>query len=257
MARLWTGFDDRPTRGNVAHYTGDTTDNTIDPSKINPTWRDVLPKMDLFDGFIGDTYPICADSPSQRFLRKGARYMYLAQTAVSRLQGLAGTVTLSASGSALRALLCDISGGSCRFPSDVVLSSNLACHGIECDVDTMPIVQIIDTAANVTVYYEYVPPACVHMQMYANATQIKGPGDKVMCADPNTAAAGTACDSSGTAANVIGEPECLYPLERVTLATAHARCSNVSKYLNLRHRHVDVDAFCLYNPGTENFNHHR
>ena len=72
-ARLWTGFALRASRGNLEHYTGDNHENMVDPMKIVPTKRDAFPKMDLYDGHIGDGYPLCVELPPRAFLRKGAR----------------------------------------------------------------------------------------------------------------------------------------------------------------------------------------
>ena len=70
FSRIWTGFDYQPLRGNI-EFRGI---NEIDPMLIKPSWRDEFPKMNLFDGYIGDAYPLCKDIPLQSFLRKGAHY---------------------------------------------------------------------------------------------------------------------------------------------------------------------------------------
>ena len=58
-----TGFDLQPPRGNIEHYSGDTSDNLIDPMQIKPAWRDPFPKMDLYSNYIGDGYPACNELP--------------------------------------------------------------------------------------------------------------------------------------------------------------------------------------------------
>ena len=63
FARAWTGFDRQAFRGNIEAVKGYTGGNWIDPMSIDADWRDVFPKMDLRDGFIGDRYPLCADAP--------------------------------------------------------------------------------------------------------------------------------------------------------------------------------------------------
>lgn len=244
MARVWTGFDERPIRGNIAAYSGDRANNIIDPLQINAAWRDVLPKMDLLDNFLGDQYPLCSDLPARRFLRTGARYMYLGPQSWRS----SGFITPTSTSSSLYTLLCDANGGLCRFPSNVVLASNLACHGSECAVDTVDLVQVVDATANVTVYYRHTAAACVHMQLFENPRAIKGPNDRVMCVDPTVPLAGTACCSSATDYNCVASPECEYAEERVTFATASMRCANVSKSLPLRHKHVSQETTCLYAP---------
>ena len=79
FARAWTGFDRQATRGNVEAVWGYSTSNWIDPMTLNEDWRDVFPKTDLRDDFIGDRYPLCVERPSRAFLRKGATWRYLGQ----------------------------------------------------------------------------------------------------------------------------------------------------------------------------------
>jgi hypothetical protein len=216
--------------------------------RINAEWRDVFPKLDLHDGYIGDTVPTCVDLPARRFLRKGAHYEYLGQTPTPRHQGGGhGTVTIAA-GSALHPLLCGAPASSpCQFPREVILASNLACHGIECSVDTIRVVAVADTyGTNTTMYYEYVPPPCVSLQFYTNATQIKGPWDRVMCADPLATAAGTACCDAADTSNLKALPLCSYRKEKVTLATAMRRCAAASKFVCERHNCAQPDQFCAY-----------
>jgi hypothetical protein len=58
----------------------------IDPMQINPNWRDVFPKMDLNDGFIGDAYPLCSDLPENQCLKKGAKYILLCSLSLPEYQ---------------------------------------------------------------------------------------------------------------------------------------------------------------------------
>ena len=51
--------------------------NSVDPMRINATFRDELPKMDLHRGHIGDQLPLCIDLPPRSFLLRGARWRYL------------------------------------------------------------------------------------------------------------------------------------------------------------------------------------
>eukprot|EP01052_Picozoa_sp_SAG31_P025754 SAG31_NODE_2279_length_6027_cov_1.242072_2_plen_1312_part_00 len=256
MARLWTGFDLQAPRGNIAHYTGDRSKNLIDPLKVNPEWRDVLPKTDLYDGYIGDYYPLCEDLPDRMFLRKGSRYMYLAERPVSRLQGDNGIIAPNATDSDLHAVLCKRNSGTghCEFPSEVVLQTNIACAGLECFFDTVRVVQITDAVANRTVFFEYVPLACVSMQFYDNATQIKGQYDRVMCANPLVDAAGSACCVSATSTNSVAQPTCRYHKEKVTFDTAFGRCADLGMHVCDRFDKVDRDETCEYGNEGSNAN---
>ena len=73
FSRTWTGFDLQPPRGNLEHFSGDDSDNVVDPMQIKPSWRDAFPKMDLHDNYVGDGYPLCAELPPRAFLRAGGR----------------------------------------------------------------------------------------------------------------------------------------------------------------------------------------
>ena len=77
FSRTWTGFDLQPPRGNLEHFSGDDSDNVVDPMQIKPSWRDAFPKMDLHDNYVGDGYPLCSEMPRRAFLRVGARYRFL------------------------------------------------------------------------------------------------------------------------------------------------------------------------------------
>ena len=89
FAKCWTGFDLRKTRGNIEHE-GHGGGNRVDPMQIKgngaDTKRDLFPKMDLHDGYLGDATPLCADLPRQHFLSKGARWSYLGHSASARQQ---------------------------------------------------------------------------------------------------------------------------------------------------------------------------
>ena len=85
------------------------------------------------------------------------------------------------------------------------------------------------------VYYEYVRPACVEMEFFEDARTIAGSrfGKKanngetnhLMCANPKSyAAAPMCCDKTDQRTNRLGASECVYESERVSFATAEARC---------------------------------
>ena len=97
--------------------------NWIDPMAIEADWRDVFPKMDLRDGFIGDRYPLCADAPPRAFLRAGATWRYLGQNPLPDLASDPSSfATLRTKrfapdprSSALHAALCNATNATCRF----------------------------------------------------------------------------------------------------------------------------------------------
>ena len=238
FARAWTGFTRQPFRGNIEASDGAASPNFIDPSRIRATWRDVFPKMNLWSGYLGDGYPICAELPARNFLRAGATYQYLGRTSKPRLHigwediaplppsALAGAdiLTLDATASNLGAALCGgvDSEGACAFPGEVTLEQHLTCHGQECDVDTVRVVGLHDAVANTTTFYEYARPACVSLSFFPNGTEVRD-GWKRLCLDPTTVSAGSTCCTSGSN-NPSGQ--CTYVEERVTATTARERCTD-------------------------------
>lgn len=158
FARAWTGFANVPYRGNLEAPNGDGSSNYVDPMQIrsqgNQPYRDAYPKTDLYDGYIGDQYPICADLPNREYLRKGARYSYLGHSPLPKKQDdgpimlddpqLNPRLAPDPTKSALYQRLCHAIGVSstCTFPSEIVLSDDLPCDGMECLVDTAIVVKI-------------------------------------------------------------------------------------------------------------------
>lgn len=55
----------------------------------------------------------------------------------------------------------------CDFQSVVVLDENLACHGRECNVDTVRVVEVAPG-----VFYEYKHLACVNMPFYPDPAKV-------------------------------------------------------------------------------------
>jgi hypothetical protein len=151
-------------RGNIEEQ--EEYKNSIDPMRIQIEWRDRYPKMGLDGQYVGDQYMICADVPSQMFLRKGAKYRLLGNEKESQLQhphrDSQGNVLFHVlnSTSKLAAQLCQDSDGSCQFPSLVELDQTLNCDGIECLQD---IVQVLYVHG---VYYEYIKPACINFPFF-------------------------------------------------------------------------------------------
>lgn len=242
FARAWTGF---------VMDTGNLRTNSIagasyiDPMKISPAHRDASPKMDLFDGFIGDGFPACTDLPSDMFLRKGTRYKFLGGTLTgSDAKGQVHVVALSLDdpASALYQELCASSGGdpalSCTFPDEVILSDNLQCHGGECAIDMALFVKVTD--AGTVGYYQFVPPACVHFPFFSVGALVKygTPWHNDMsCSDAKALAAAPVCCNSvdipdgDPPTGVIGDAKCEYSQERVSYQTAVERCAALGKGL--------------------------
>ena len=84
FARTWTGFVSRDLRGNLENKRISYS-NQVDPLLINPERRDAFPKMNLYGGFLGDTYPLCNDLMPRAFLRAGAKFRYLGRRGVPDL----------------------------------------------------------------------------------------------------------------------------------------------------------------------------
>jgi len=242
MARAWTGFDRRLPRENIesASYASRGSyvarDNNIDPLQIKPEWRDPFPKMDLYDGYIGDGYPLCSDVPANVFLLRGAKFSYLGTTPISQQQTdpswysakVDDILELNSTSSALYKRLCNASSsGVCNFASVLVLDDDLTCDGLECLIDTVRVVKIDNVGE--TVFYEYVQPACVQLAFLDGKLASRFEDSSVYCLEPSTvSAAATCCPSNNSGALPISA--CTYIGERVTFRTAATRCSSIPGY---------------------------
>lgn len=175
FARVWTGFTRQSFRGNLEARNGDSSSNNVDPMQISRTKRDLFPKMNLYDGYLGDGLPLCQDLPDRAYLRKGARYNFLGSSFQPRdhLHNTwfddrgPQTYELDSRFSMLWKTLCaadeqvdydTTATGGCTFPSEVVLDRNLGCHKEECDIDALRVVYVnygsVADGTNGTVYYE-------------------------------------------------------------------------------------------------------
>ena len=164
---------------------------------LRPDYRDIFPKLDLHGGYIGDGYPLCSSLPARLFLRPGARYTYLGPTLTTDMtrsfEG-EGLPLLDASSSLFSELCWGNSGGvgRCTLRSEVTLTAELACSGVECEVDltTVRLLKLVN--GNRTAFFEWLRPACVEMAVYSDAKRISmsNDEDRDMCADPRTPAAG-------------------------------------------------------------------
>ena len=238
FSRAWTGFDLQAPRGNLEHYFGDTSENMVDPMQLKPTWRDAFPKMDLHDRYLGDGHPLCAELPPRSFLRVGARYRYLGYNPVRATSADSGSSLEYQQGlypwtpghlaldpaSALWPKLCAPDGnGGCTFVSEVTLEQNLPCHGVECGLETISLLNV--TVGGNTGYYEYVRVSCVELAFFEGgrlAATGRGAGSRsVFCLNPHEAAAGAACcPPKGNA-----QGECAFFGETMTFDQAETRCA--------------------------------
>jgi len=233
FARAWTAFDFQSARGNIEMY--ENSENLIDPMQIIPDWRDVFPKINLSNGYIGDAYPLCVDMPNQFFLRKGARYRLLGSSTMLELQSneppninapmKSFPLTIR---SKLYTKLCNPKrkeGSECRLQSEVILDENIDCDGLECEVDTLRLVKVTDT-----VYFEYVDPPCVRLAVYEDAKKVSNSKNtEVMCADPKAIAASEACCMANN--NISNARNCNYVGERLSFDLAIDKCNSIGQSL--------------------------
>lgn len=263
FSRAWTGFQRHDPRGNYEDDNTSGSRNRLDPMYIDGRWRDRFAKSDLTGGYIGDTYPLCVDVPGKMFLRPGAKYRLLGADPLP--EGMVDhpdlrygdiydikRMVLDPAGDLFAAL----NDGSGNFRPIVELTSHLNCTAgtAECVVDTVRVVQVQSNDPddpNVSdVFYEYVPPPCVHQAFYEGAKQIARryrDWEGIMCADPRLAAASEACCDQNIERSVEDALRAYeYHGERMTYASAEQRC--LAKHrLNLAE--IELDS----SPG--NFNH--
>ena len=235
FARLWTGFDRQLKRGNIEAPRGSDNQNFIDPLQIKPTLRDRLPKTKLDDGYIGDQYPLCINLPAQHWLKPGARFVFSGDTSIEGPDIDAGVGDMgrrprfepSRADSALYQKLCAPDGsGRCTFPSEVVLSETLVCHGQECDAGRVQTVKITGID-NVTKYFTYVHVPCVSLAFHgSDAKRVMHGRNRMQCAEPRAAVAGAVCCeiANPTWTESAFGPECLFVLEAMPWAKAKSRC---------------------------------
>lgn len=226
--------------------------------EIDVNMRDLFPKTDLMNGYIGDRVPLCVDLPKKHALRKGAVFKLLG----SDQRGLAHGDPLEwdsipdlkrlelSSTSPLFAKLCaEGPGGECTFPSLVELDENLVYNvndnHPEFQVDTIRVIKLRKGESGV-VNYEYIRQPCVEQSFFNNGKKvfwggINGRKEQVsrldgrtrapwemeasMCAHPSTEAASPICSASDWETKAsYGFIHCNYHGERVTFATAEDIC---------------------------------
>ena len=186
--------------------------------------------MGLNSKYIGDGWPLCSDLPQQHFLKKGATFRLLGSRPTPELHNDPSAWTASdrpslEASSQLYDRLCNKSLDVCNFRAKVVLDEDItSCTGFECNVETLRVFKVED------VFYEYVRPPCVHQAFYNDAKLIKTIADDrdIMCGDPRTGIASTACCSVGSNTAAVDE---VYSGERVTFNMAQQRCEAVGNEL--------------------------
>eukprot|EP00571_Detonula_confervacea_P017647 CAMPEP_0172312770 /NCGR_PEP_ID=MMETSP1058-20130122/18549_1 /TAXON_ID=83371 /ORGANISM="Detonula confervacea, Strain CCMP 353" /LENGTH=2999 /DNA_ID=CAMNT_0013026315 /DNA_START=101 /DNA_END=9097 /DNA_ORIENTATION=+ len=263
FARGWTGLDKASRRGNYEEK-GPNKINWNDPMTLLDADRhDWFPKLNLLDGWIGDRYPLCYDLPAQAFLKKGAKYKLLGRSSSPRYQfdnpGWDGDehtkkMTLSTASGLYGKLRC--ADFSCTYPTVVELIEDIACHGLECNVDTVRVVQV-----EPNVFYEYVRMPCVH-----HAFIEEGSSKKVFAGQSNGAAmcahklqpvaTETCCQSDGSNSDI----KCNYHGEYVTYATNTDRCAASDRAVcpaatNSISNQDKCSGQTGYNPGSPKYNH--
>lgn len=233
-ARAWTGFDQQLHRDNIENWSGNLNQNNIDPMFIQKDWRDTFPKLGLRNRYVGDGYPACWDLPPQDFLRKGARYLYLGQDPMGKLNGDSTYVrnypvmTLNATSSKLFQALCGARGvdATCdTMRGEVILSSTIPCDGTECSVQSVRTVQV-NRAGKKPVYFEFVRAPCVEFAYPEEGRQLPL-GDRYressLCIDSRLQAGVAACKTSSTDSR--GWVPCSnYGAEHYDAAEAVRRC---------------------------------
>ena len=224
------------------YYTG-TSSNRLDPMVIVSDYRDPFPKSNLNAGFIGDSYPLCADLPAQSFLKKGAGYRLLGGKSSPDLMKDPSYFTTTAPGEILRAELSPLSQlyqrlhNSGNYELFLKLENDLVCtpNTIECDVDTVRVVKVGP------VYYEFVERPCVQLGFYDNGKQIQLRDSYrrgQMCANTQLAHAREACcrperDDEINVALSVSNVTYKYEGERMTFDTARDRCQAYGRDLCL------------------------
>jgi hypothetical protein len=187
-------------------------------------FRFILLQMGLNRAYIGDGYPLCSDLPSQHFLKRGATYRLLGSKPKPRLLNDPKSWTDSTTTkrlsldttSILYQALCKASGGVCSYPAKVVLPTNIACTGVECEIDEPRIIEVSG------MYYEYARLPCVQQAFFNNPAIMVNQWGWTVCADRRTAAASVACcpTSTGKANTTLVK----FAGEKLTFDKSMARC---------------------------------
>ena len=194
--------------------------------------------MNLYDGYVGDGFPLCHELPAKPFLRKGAQFRLLGKKTKPELRHedpswetneFVTRFTLADDeNSNLYNTLCAAAasspGGTCTFPAFVTLENNLDCFGSECDVDTIAVVKM----GSYSIYYEYVQQPCVDLAFMNNAMKVQHAWGRYVCGHPKKPMALAACcRTSGTRVIWWDSPTyCEYVGEHMSYDRAEERCNS-------------------------------
>ena len=233
FARAWTGFTGQNGRSNIEMFYNER--NRIDPMRVEGPWRDPFPKTGLNGSYIGDSFPLCVDNPSQPFLRKGATYRLVGSSTLATLRyqpwfwrrgdldDIMKRFPLSEE-SALFSKLCNGTPGNCDFQPVVTLDENIGCDEShpECFLDDVRLVQV---QSDPVVNYEFIRPPCVELAFYENGKTIQHQRPQTsMCANDALPVAKDTCCGDPNNANAAGGSYCAYTGEQTTFATSQKRC---------------------------------
>lgn len=230
MARVWTGLQSWPQRGNVERDA--TRINFIDPMRIEPNEHDAFPKMHLHQGHLGDGHPLCHEEPADGFLRQGAQFRYLGRNPPLWYQrsGVTAPPPVVAEGGALHAALCARHAGQatgCTFLIRAELPAAAMCAGADECAATAPPPRLwyVPDGAGSGAYFEYLPPRCVELGFFGQGREAARGGGalgELVCLNPVLPVAGVVCcASAGTGAP---RAQCREAGEYVSWAEAESRC---------------------------------
>lgn len=196
---------------------------------IDLDYRDRLPKMGLFNRYIGDGLPLCSDLPQQHFLKQGATYRLLGGRSTPLLHEEPDRWATDSSivrfklsqGSNLYNAICG-GGSDCAYPSKVELTSDIACVGDECNIEAPRQIEVGDG-----IFYEYERPQCAYQAFFNGGQQLKPKQWRLTCGDPRLEIGGIACCTPKS--NNWDHTDPLWHRfsgERVRYATAASICAN-------------------------------
>lgn len=201
---------------------------------IRMEWRDHLPKMGLSGRYIGDGYPLCSDLPDKHFLKTGAAYRLLGVYKKPVLHqenrdwtddGVPLPLPLDQRSGLFQALCGGVSG-SCNYKSKIVLDSDIACFGDECNIESARVVEVEEG-----IFYEYVRVPCVNQAFYNGGYMLKPWRWTFACGDPRMELGGVGCCPVGSHSGIQFDHRdpnwFVFSGERVKFATANAKCQSL------------------------------
>jgi len=153
FARVFTGFTSEPQRANYEENRN--FKNPYDPMRQHPKGRhDQWPKRNLYGGYIGDGFPVCADTPKLQYLAQFAEYEY----AGTDSSGKEKVLTLP-SNSHLYRFLCSPTNGRCSHSMMKRLPAKASCVGVECGFHAKDLLFVKVGSA----FYAFKRPRCVYL----------------------------------------------------------------------------------------------